>query len=85
MSSPPPVRPPHHDDSDDRVPAPEDGRNHPPVLVAPKHIMLLGGDKLAHRRLGPLPFPIVLGDDGANAKPVLGSALVIHAGVSLAP
>jgi len=30
-------------------------------------------------------FPIVLGDDGANAKHVLGSALVIHAGVSLAP
>jgi hypothetical protein len=30
-------------------------------------------------------FPIVLGDDGANAKPVLGSALVIHAGVDLAP
>ena len=53
-----PVTPPHHDDSDNRVPAPQDGRNHPPVLAPRKRFMLLGGDKLAHRRLGPLQcFP----------------------------
>src|SRR5271165_2445679 len=53
-----PVTPPHHDDSDNRVPAPQDGRNHPPVLARRKRFMLLGGDNLAHRRLGPLPcFP----------------------------
>ena len=68
-----------------RVPAPQDGRNHPPALRLENASCSSAGDKLAHSRLGPLRLSLVLGDDGANAKPVLGSALVIHAGVSLAP
>jgi hypothetical protein len=80
-----PVTPPHHDDSDKSRPC-ATRRSQPPAdprgsqtYHAPRR------DKLAHRRLGPSVSPIVLGDDGANAKSVPGSALVIHAGVSLAP
>ena len=86
-----PVTPPRRHDPHHHVLPPDNARNHPSIAIILKRVVLLfwhtlAHRPLAHRRLGPSQvFPIVLGHDGANAKPGFRQRPAIYASVAAGP